>query len=131
MALLFNATFRRNLNGQEENEGKWYATLRRISFLKEKDVAKRMAEETTLNPKECEFAIAQLLKVLKTELLNGNSVQLGDWGSFYLTASSDGVENKADVSAGLIKKLNVRFRPGTELKDTLKNATFKPTSSLQ
>ena len=61
---------------------KWYASLKRITMVKEKQVAKLISEETTLNPKEDEMALAQLEKVLINQLLSGNSVQLGDWGSF-------------------------------------------------
>lgn len=52
--------------------------LRSVSKVNEKQVAQRIADESTLNPKEAEMAIYQLLKVLKLELLNGNTVELGD-----------------------------------------------------
>ncbi len=54
-------------------------------MVREKEVAKLLADETTLNPKEAEFAIAQLQKVVINLLLNGNTVQLGDLGGFRIT----------------------------------------------
>lgn len=56
----------------------WQMVLRSVSKVNEKQVAQRIADESTLNPKEAEMAIYQLLKVLKLELLNGNTVELGD-----------------------------------------------------
>ncbi|MDR3267307.1 MAG: HU family DNA-binding protein [Tannerella sp.] len=46
--------------------------------MKEKDVAKLLAEETTLNPKEAEMTLYQLLKLIVRLLLEGHTVQLGD-----------------------------------------------------
>jgi hypothetical protein len=57
-------------------------------------------------------------------------VQLGDWGSFYLTCNSAASDTKAEVTAGNIKNLNIRFSPGVELTDALKHATFVPAESL-
>ena len=96
----------------------------------EKEVGKRIADETTLNPKEAEMAISQLLKVLKAELLAGNTVKLGDWGTFYLTVNSNGAEIEQAVTASLIKQVNINFLAGDELREALDKAEFKPASSL-
>ncbi len=129
MALFYNKVQRKNPNHQEES-GKWYPVLRSVSQVSEKEVAKRIADETTLNPKEAEMAIYQLLKVLKDELLSGNTVQLGDWGSFYLTINSDGVAEEKDVTATQVKQVNINFRAGSELREALDKAEFKPASTM-
>ena len=56
--------------------------------VKEREIAKQMADETTLNPKEAEMAVSQLLKVVVNILLNVGTVQLGRLGSFRVTAST-------------------------------------------
>lgn len=104
--------------------------LRSVSKVNEKQVAQRIADETTLNPKEAEMAIYQLLKVLKLELINGNTVELGDWGSFYLTINSDGVEDESKVTANQVKQVNVRFRAGKDLRETINKAEFKPAATI-
>lgn len=129
MALFYNKVLRKNPSKQEE-AGKWYPVLRSVTQVTEKEVSKRISDETTLNPKEAEMAIYQLLKVLKEELLSGNTVQLGDWGSFYLTVNSEGVEKEADVTAMLIKQINVNFRAGSELREAINKAEFKPATSM-
>lgn len=48
----------------------------------EHEVAKLVADETTLNPKEAEKAVYQLEKVMERLLLDGHTVQLGELGSF-------------------------------------------------
>jgi predicted histone-like DNA-binding protein len=103
---------------------KWYPTLKTISQVGEKEVAKKIADETTLNCKEAEMSLYQLEKVLLHNLLESNSVQLGDWGSFHLTCNGEGSDTKEGVSVANIKNLNIRFSPGKALKEALKGASF-------
>jgi predicted histone-like DNA-binding protein len=109
---------------------KWYPILKTLMLLKQKDVAKQISDETTLNRKEAEMALDQLEKVLINNLLAGNSVQLGDWGSFRLTCKSTPADTKDGVSAANIKKLNVRFSAGKLLNDALAGASFIPAESV-
>jgi predicted histone-like DNA-binding protein len=109
---------------------KWYATLKRISMIPEKQVAKLIADETTLNHKEAEMAISQLEKILLRELLASNSVQLGDWGSFHLTCNSSAHDTREEVTGRSIRKLNVRFTPGSTIKEGLEHAEFIPAESI-
>ena len=129
MPLLYNTVLRKDPRKQDD-PGKWHPVLRSIVPVNEKEVAKQIADETTLNPKEAEMAIYQLLKVLKTQLLKGNTVQLGDWGSFFLTINSEGVENEKDVTANQVKQVNVHFRAGKDLRQAINEATFKPVSTM-
>ena len=109
---------------------KWYAVLKRVTMVKEKEIAKQIADETTINRKEAEMALAQFEKILLRELMNGNSVQLGDWGSFHLSCNSKGYDKKEEVGGECIKKLNIRFTPGKDLKEGIKKATFKDAETL-
>jgi predicted histone-like DNA-binding protein len=108
----------------------WYPVLKSTGLVREKEVARLLSDETTLNPKEAEMAIYQLLKVMVRLLLDGHTVQLGSLGSFRLTAHSRGVATEAEVTAALIEKLTVRFSESEEVKDNVKKATFKDVSSL-
>ncbi|MDR2409851.1 MAG: hypothetical protein LBE13_17320 [Bacteroidales bacterium] len=56
MALLFNNIER--VNPTAPNAPKlWYPLLKSTKMVREKEVAKKLADETTLNPKEAEIAI--------------------------------------------------------------------------
>ena len=109
---------------------KWFPILKTISQKKEKEVAREIADETTLNPKEAEMALSQLEKVLIRTLLASSSVQLGDWGSFRLTCNGESSDTQKEVNAGKIKKLNIRFTPGKALTEALKNASFVSADNL-
>ena len=124
MALFYRKIQRKNPLKPEE-EGKWYVSIKSIGRIGEKEVAKEIADETTLNPKEAEMAIYQFQKVLVRALLDGKTVQLGEIGSFQVTINSKGVEKEADVNATLVKKVNLRFNPSNDLREKLQKAQFK------
>ncbi|MDR1553937.1 MAG: HU family DNA-binding protein, partial [Prevotellaceae bacterium] len=89
MPIFYNKMERGN-PGNPDAPKKWYPVLKSTGMIKEREVAKLLAEETTLNPKEAEMAVSQLLKVVTNLLLNGNTVQLGNLGSFRITATTEG-----------------------------------------
>lgn len=104
---------------------KYYPVQKTIKMIDETTVAEQIADETTLNPAEALMAIRQLRKVLLRELMNSNSVKLGNWGSFGITLSTEGADNRESVKATHVKKVNVRFTPGTEMKASLNRAQFE------
>ena len=129
MPILFNKIQRANPQNRTAPK-KWYPSLKTISQVKEKQVAQEIADETTLNRKEAEMALSQLEKILISNLLASNSVQLGDWGSFHLTCSSEASETKQEVNASKIKGLNIRFVPGKSLQEALGKAVFIPAENI-
>jgi predicted histone-like DNA-binding protein len=129
MSVLYNKV-ERGKPGVPSAKKKWYAIIKSIRQIKEKEVAKQIADETTLNPKEAEMALYQLQKVLITMLSEGYSVQLGDWGSFHLTCNSKGHEKKEEVKANSIENVNIRFVPGKDLKEALQKINFKDASTM-
>lgn len=104
--------------------------MKTIGRIDEKQVAKEIADETTLNPKEAEMAIYQLQKVVTKALLDGKTVQLGELGTFQLTIKSKGVENESDVSALQVVKVNLRFTPSVTLRESLNKAHFMSTEKI-
>ena len=129
MPVLYNKV-ERITPGKPDAPKKFYPVLKSTGMIKEKEVARRLADETTLNPKEAEMAVAQLMKVVVAGLLNGETVQLGDLGSFRLTASTEGSQTKEEVTASKIKTVNIRFTASQELKTALKKAKFIEAATL-
>ncbi len=123
MSLFFNKMQRGNPSKPEEPK-KWYVVLKSVGRISEKQVAKEIADETTLNPKEAEMALYQFEKIMLRSLLDGKTVQLGELGSFQLTINSAGVDTEAEVTAKLVQKINLRFLPSTTVKEALAKATF-------
>ena len=129
MPVFYNKVERSNFVDKDAAK-KWYPILKSTGMIKEKEVARRLADETTLNPKEAEMAVSQLMKVVVAGLLNGETVQLAELGSFRLTASTVGSDTEEEVNAAKIKGVNVRFMASQELKDAMKKAKFIEAASL-
>lgn len=129
MAVFYNKVQRKNPSDPTAT-AKWYPSLRTTGMLKEKEVARQIADETTLNPKEAEMALSQLHKIMVRALSNGESIQLGDWGSFHLTLNAEGTANEADANATKVKRFNIRFAPGKELKEAIAKIELRQTSTL-
>ena len=129
MPIFFNRMERNNPRNLTAPK-RWYPVLKSTGMVKEHEVARLLSDETTLNPKEAEMAIAQLFKVLSSLLLNGNTVQLGSLGSFRITASTEASDTKEEAGAAKIKKLNVRFNVSEDLKNALKKAKFVDASTM-
>ncbi len=108
----------------EKAPKKWYVTQVTAAQVDETQVAMDLADETTLNPSEAMMAIRQLRKILLRRLLGGESVKLGNWGSFSITLSSTGAETKEAVTARNIKGVNLNFQPDEAFKTDLQKATF-------
>ena len=94
---------------------KWYPIQSTTKMVTEDEVAQLIADEVTLNPMEAAMALRQLRKVMLRLLLDGKSVRLGDWGTFNITLST---------AARNIKRVNIKFQPGNELKIALQKADF-------
>ncbi len=129
MTLLYRKIQRVNPLDKEASR-KWYPVVKSLGTLSEKEVAKRISDETTLNPKEAEMALAQLEKVLISGLLDGYTVKIGDWGSFQVTVNAEGVDSEKEVTATKITKVNVRFTAGKSLREAAQKAMFRPASDF-
>lgn len=103
---------------------KFHPSLKSIKKISEKEVAKAIADETTLNPKEAEMVLAQFQKILLRFLLGGYTVSLGDWASFFLTVTSTGADTEKECTANLIKAVRAHCRFGKEFREALAKAEF-------
>jgi hypothetical protein len=73
MSILYDNVERGSLAKQGDPK-LWYPALKSIGLIREKEVVRCVAGETTLNPKEANFAVAQPLKVVTEHFLNGKIV---------------------------------------------------------
>jgi predicted histone-like DNA-binding protein len=130
MPIFYNKVERSSNPNNPAASKKFYPVLKSTGMVREREIAKLLADETTLNPKEAEMAVSQLFKVATSLLINGTTVQLGSLGSFRLTATTEASDTLEEVNAKKNKKLNVRFTESEDLKNALKNAKFIDTASL-
>ncbi|MDR1878846.1 MAG: HU family DNA-binding protein [Bacteroidales bacterium] len=111
-------------------EKKWYIILKSLGTRRTKEIAQRMADETTLNPKEAEIGLYEFVKALKETLKEGYTAQIDDLGTFYLTANSSASETETDVNARNCTGIHIRFRPDEALQKEIDRIRLKPLDEL-
>ena len=132
MALIYKGVKRRNPSDQSAPY-LWYPSLAKIGTTTEKDLSIKIADETTLNAKEADMAVSQMLKVIPTDLLDGKTVQLGDLGYFYLTVKTKkgaGADSEDKVSAEQIENVMLRFMPSKTFREKLNKAQYKNLKTI-
>ena len=85
-------------------------------------IVKRVEKRSTVSSADVKAVLDALQYEVIEALENGNTVRLGDLGSFRLTMKSQGVETATEAKkkgALLIKKVNVQFTKSTAMRDAL------------
>ncbi len=103
---------------------KYYAFPKSSGIVELRELAKRISRESTVSTMDTMAVLEGLLQVIPDMLLDGNIVKLGDFGTFRLGLSSEGVENPDEFNASLIRKTNLLFRGGKVFKNQLSNIKF-------
>ena len=98
---------------------KFYPSIASTGRKTLRQLAGRITEISTVSSTDTMAVLEALLTVIPQELASGNIVELGDFGSFWLKANSEGAETAEAVRASQITTLLPRFNPGKEFKKVL------------
>ena len=79
---------------------------------------------STVSSADVKAVLDNLNFVLDMELQAGRIVQLGEFGNFRLSLSSEGANDKEGFDRSMIVGARVIFTPGSSLKKTLKTTNF-------
>ena len=124
MSVKYNVVARKNPRDPDAPP-KYYPSI--VSSGREgmREIAKQIAEISTVSSVDTMASLESLLSVLPRILANGNIVDLGDFGTFWLRVKTEGSESEADVTARNITNVQIQFRPGKEFKRALEVIEFK------
>lgn len=104
---------------------KWYANPVKSGTITQKNLATQISGRSSLTSGDIANVLQNLVELLPQELIKGNSVQLGDFGTFRVSFSSDGAENEKDFTTDKIKGVKVLFTPSTDFKRILSEMKFE------
>lgn len=85
-------------------------------------IARRIEKRSTVSSADAKAVLDALQYEVIETLKQGDSVRLGDLGSFCTTLSASGADTAAEAKAKgaeLIRKVNVQFRPSVAMRDEL------------
>lgn len=104
---------------------RWYAIAADNGEVTIDDLVKRIEKFSSLSEPDIRGVILALENVAQEALSEGKILRFDKLGSLYVTLNSDSSDTKESFDAGLIKKVNVRYRPGTRIVNALKTGVFK------
>ncbi|MFU2093181.1 HU family DNA-binding protein [Ornithobacterium rhinotracheale] len=111
--------------GDSSAPKKWYANPVKSGVVNQKSLSKEIAGRSSLTSGDVSNVMQNLMELLPTKLMEGNSVQLGDFGTFRISFSSEGVENEKSFTVDKIKGLKIIFTPSTDFKKELSVMKFE------
>jgi predicted histone-like DNA-binding protein len=103
---------------------KFYPSIKASGRVTTRELVETASEMCSLTSADLMGAIEIILSIIPKELMKGNIVELGDFGSFWLRISAEGAENLEDVNADQISNVLPRFMPGTQFKWSLEKVRF-------
>ncbi len=128
MAQGFKLVLRPSKPGEKDSEKKFYAVSKTNGTSSMKTLCKLISARSTVSSADVKAVLDNLNFVLDMELQEGRIVRLGDFGSFRISVSSDGVTDKKDFNTSMLRPPRIIFTPGGELKDTKKTLEYARVS---
>ena len=124
MTIKFNIV-ERGRPGHSEAPKKYYPSIQSTGRVSLRGLAERASDRCSLTTADMMAAIESLLVIIPDELAQGNIVELGAFGNFWLRSSAEGIEDAEKVRGDQITTLIPRFNPGKRFKHILRQVTFE------
>ena len=124
MAQGFKLVLRPCQPGVKDSEKKYYAVSKNTGFSDLKHLCKMIAARSTVSSADVKAVLDNLNFVLDMELQAGRIVQLGEFGNFRISVSSEGVADEKDFDNSMLRAPKIIFTPGSELRETKKTLGF-------
>lgn len=106
-------------------EIQFYATGVPVTPVHLDEVAEEISKSCTVNRADIKAVVSALDDALIRYMLNGQSVRLGDLGSFHPRISSKGAASEDDFQSNMIKGILIRYTPSVKLHHELRGPDVK------
>ena len=111
-------------------EVKYYAQMAPVNPVTLNDVAEAIASNCTVTLHDCKAVLSALQEQIALNLRNGNSVRLGDLGSFHPVMKSSGALSADEFTTSHIKGLKVCFNMSSQMRYMLSKQNPSVTFQL-
>ena len=123
MTIKFNVV-ERGRPSDPEASTRFYPSIQSTGRMTLRQLSQRISQMCTVSSPDTMAVLESLLTIIPQELADGNIVELGDFGNFWLRSSSAGADEVEKVSASQVTSLMPRFNPGKEFKKALATVDF-------
>src|SRR5215510_4999 len=124
MPIKFNVTPRKDPRDQN-SQPKYYATVKSSGRSDTNVIAKSINSMSTVSSVDTAAVLEAFLNVVPEKLAEGNIVELGDFGTFRVSVSSEGQQQADDLTSRHITGVRVLFTPGKRFKQLLNTTEFE------
>ena len=107
-----------------EGPRKFYPSIQSSGRMSLRQLSSRISQMCTVSSPDTMAVLESLLTIIPQELSDGNIVELGDFGNFWLRSNADGTEDMDKVNGSNVTNLLPRFNPGKEFKKALASVDF-------
>jgi predicted histone-like DNA-binding protein len=111
-----------------EAEPKYYAIVKSDGRADTQTIARSINSMSTVSSADTAAVLEAFLYVVPEKLADGKIVELGDFGTFRVSVSSEGAAVPEEVTARSITDTKVIFTPGRRFKQMLDNIEFQKES---
>ncbi|MCA9930572.1 MAG: HU family DNA-binding protein [Anaerolineales bacterium] len=124
MSVKYNVVTKSNPQNREAPP-RYYPVVSSTGRVNQRSLVQKGSQQSTLSAADLAAAMEVLLTLIPQELMAGNIVDLGDFGSFRLSVKAEGSDTAEEVTSNNIKNVHVRFTPGKEFKYAMSRVTFE------
>ena len=126
MPLVYTLVKRQNMSKDAaEGDTLYHAQTSITKKLTINKICTRIENYCTASRGEILLVLDGLLKVMNEALSDGESVHLGEFGSFRMVAGSKGAKTIDEFNTSLFNRAHIVFYPGTMLINLINNASFE------
>lgn len=115
---------------KEEEKILYYGVPVTSGHISTHKLAEYIADRCSLSKGDVLAAICELGDQIKERLSEGYTVDLENWGSFYLSAGSEGYENPKDCTPHRVKARRICFKMSPSVRKELKYFKFQRKPEL-
>ncbi|MDR2121265.1 MAG: HU family DNA-binding protein [Tannerella sp.] len=112
-------------NPQDRKQSKWYLVQVHSGTVTLQDIAREIADRSSLSIGDVENVLANLVEVLPIFLKLNQTIRLEGFGSFHISVQSTGAEKAEDLTTNNVKNAKIVFIPSTELKGHIEHLSFE------
>ena len=124
MSVKFSVTPRKDPRDQS-SQPKYYATVRSNGRIDTHGVARDINKMSTVSSVDTAAVLEAFMNVVPDQLADGKIVELGDFGTFRVSVSSEGAEMPEAVTTRSITDVRILFQPGKRFKKLINNTEFE------
>jgi predicted histone-like DNA-binding protein len=124
MSVKFSVTPRKDPRDQN-SQPKYYATVRSNGRVDTHGIARDINKMSTVSSVDTAAVLEAFMNVVPDQLADGKIVELGDFGTFRVSVSSEGAEMPEAVNTRSITDVRILFQPGKRFRKLIDSTEFE------